>query len=479
MADPQANPIPQPSTQTDASSFIRTYAKDVATLQGSQPAAAAKFAPSRVINERVMDGVALPEYDASPRDHAGDPASPKEFKTETIDLPSMQEAGDIVGGKPRPQPMSSMMPAAPVYAPAPLEIPPHAPAEDRDAILARLRAKVASGTVPTTPTGPSMLSSSAPVMPSPVVVSVPPAAPPLPPTSVRKEAFADSAPLHTYSTDFADQIDSKKASKFSVLAAQEDAKKTAPAPVRKKGSAFPLVIAFFVLLLLGAGGVGGYYYLNQSPTAPVIATIPSLITADEQVKLAGSGGALQNSLAEEAKQALPKNTVLMTYAAVENGTQNNFFTALSLPGPDILARNIDQSTVGVVHAPALDGSTDETKPFFILHTSSYERTFAGMLAWEPTMERDLAAFYPLYAAVSQTATASSTASSTPIRSTVAASTGQFVDSIVSNHDVRVLRDTEGRSILLYGYRDKQFLIIARDAASFSLLLDRLNATNKQ
>jgi hypothetical protein len=128
-------------------------------------------------------------------------------------------------------------------------------------------------------------------------------------------------------------------------------------------------------------------------------------------------------------------------------------------------------------------------PFFALRVDSYERTYAGMLTWEPLMARDLALLYPLYPAPElqsepapiATTTASSTSASattTPavVRQPVQATARtRFEDEVVANHDVRVLRDTDGRTLILYGYADKRTLLIVRDEASFEALLARLKA----
>jgi hypothetical protein len=85
-----------------------------------------------------------------------------------------------------------------------------------------------------------------------------------------------------------------------------------------------------------------------------------------------------------------------------------------------------------------------------------------MLGWETDMPEDLALLYPAYPEAPQT----------PGSGQVA----RFVDETVANHDVRALKDSAGRTILLYGYRDKQTLIIARDEAAFTALLVRLGAS---
>jgi hypothetical protein len=89
-----------------------------------------------------------------------------------------------------------------------------------------------------------------------------------------------------------------------------------------------------------------------------------------------------------------------------------------------------------------------------------------MLGWEPTMATDLALLYP---------------SASPTTSTGAApqiiAVPRFIDSTVANHDVRVLKDSANQTILIYGYRDKETLIIAKNESAFTALLVRLSAAN--
>jgi tRNA(His) 5'-end guanylyltransferase len=45
--------------------------------------------------------------------------------------------------------------------------------------------------------------------------------------------------------------------------------------------------------------------------------------------------------------------------------------------------------------------------------------------------------------------------------------------------VRALRDEEGRVLLLYGFSDKETLIIVRNEASYTALVERLAASRGQ
>ncbi len=209
--------------------------------------------------------------------------------------------------------------------------------------------------------------------------------------------------------------------------------------------------------------------------------------ADEYREITGSGIALQSALAETATGTLVSGNVLVTYVMTKGTDEQGatfstplggdaFVRALMPRAPDILLRNVaSESTVG-----AINTGTD-TKPFFALRVDSYERTYAGMLTWEPLMARDLAVIYPLHPAEALpaiTPAATSTATtSVPVAldPMPAAPLSRFSDAIVANHDVRVLRDTMGRSLILYGYADKLTLLIARDEAAFEALLARLKA----
>jgi hypothetical protein len=215
--------------------------------------------------------------------------------------------------------------------------------------------------------------------------------------------------------------------------------------------------------------------------------VPSLVFADSTKEIMGTGTELMRELNAAAETPLPDKNVLVTYVTDASATTSpadriplpggSLIEALRLQAPTIILRNIeDASTVGVIRA----GS--ETRPFFILRVTSYERTFAGMLAWEETMPQQLRILYPAYQSspfVSNTGSTTAATSTIPKSQTVVvpketAPTG-FVDEVASNHDVRILYDAQHRAILMYGYRDKNTLIIARDRAAFAALVDRLSS----
>ncbi len=527
---------PTPAAPQDMSQFIRTYAKDVAHITGKGNVAAVQKPRPVVASAPIVqaekgelsDGV---QFEAVTESLQGSGIDREERPRERLEVDSAADLEQYVEhGK------------APSITPAPI-VPEPIVTEHRDSILARLRAKMTPA--PQAPADPAFVPVPAP---APVFAEVPrPEVHPLPPLQkdlptppvfaatresepvVPPPAFAPvrepyrepipepvyAAPVpnkepiapprvpsdaaerfHSYSTDFKDSVSKTGASAFSVLAAEQDAARstTVPEPQKRTGRGLLPVLAGVLLIAGALGGLyAGYLYLGARTTVPAITlSVPSLIFADEYKQIEGQGAELQRALAIVSDGPLVTGNALVTYiaqpatgeAGVIAGTPapgGYLVKALNLPAPDLLLRNITQdSTVGVIH----EGG--ETRAFFVLRVSSYERTFAGMLTWEPLMMRDLGLLYPLYpedaiqeAVVDLSTTTPNIASSSPrVAPAPAVSRVRFEDTVVANRDVRILRDTRGRSLLLYGYADKETLIIARNEAAFAALLTRLAAKSK-
>lgn len=492
---PEINPADAPTPAADLSRFIRTYAKDVAQVSGKGNVGAlqkAKAAPAPV------QAVTEPEK-------------------------SKDEVGEGVALAATEQPFlgSSSLPQKEV--PAPVAV------AEREAVLTRLRAKMAASKIEA-PTVNEISLPAAPVSVAPPVFAAPAPAPvfaippvyrePIPeavpkqsPAPLPKVALPAPAtqtggpsPFHSFSTDFKDLSKAKNASSFTVLAAGLDAGQavsTPEVPKRTKPPLLAISLGIILLALASGGSYALYLYVGARHEVPVITLrVPSLIFTDEYKKLEGAGKELMQALATSASDPLLSGTARVTYigypATGEAGTLAGapapggfLIQALALPAPDLLTRNIDESsTVGIIN----EGG--DARAFLVLRVSSYERTFAGMLTWEPLMTRDLGLLYPMYPedevlvpqvdlglvagteATTSLRIATTTAPAPVAQTSPAVSVGRFEDAIVANRDVRILRDTRGRSLMLYGYADKETLIIARNEAAFAALLVRLSAGGK-
>jgi len=283
------------------------------------------------------------------------------------------------------------------------------------------------------------------------------------------------SPIHTYKSDFAERVKVQSASPFSVMAAEMDATKkpasiAAPADADKRAT----LIGVGLLVLALVIAVGAYWFSTRTQFVPLIPDVPSLIFADEKYELKSTtDDALQAEVSSLKTQSFAKNVILL-YTSISTTTAlgetytlvggKNTFIALGLEAPDILVRNIgEKTTLGVARSQGL------YYPFFVLDVTHFERTFAGMLDFEPAMQRELSFAYPLQE-VSVTNERGVT------ERILIEPAFRFVDEVVSSHDVRVLYDVQGKIIMLWGYKDKQTLIITRDKESFEEILSRVRTT---
>ncbi len=503
----------------DRSQFIRTMAKDMAQFSRNpapaSPARPAKLPPKQkeTVGDVTLDVAEQPFFEKPESRDERDAEEP-------VALPSFKEAGEI----------TESAPVQPLATPETLEA-------DRSAVLDRLRQKVGESAQM------SIQQSPAPVVPEPAPQPVPapvknpepesawsniptpapaftplsePVPPRMPPVSKPQapetyrepiETYTPPKPapstspeaLHTYTSDFSDRIDTQKASTFSVLAAEQDAQSKAPTVLTTskglpKKALFAVLTSILLLTLAGGGIFFTYQFVMTMRDTPIASlTVPSIVFADEYRELEGSGSALLQALRATTDATLIPGNVLVTYILTSSESGDGsivqtpaggdaFVRALQIPAPDILLRNIaEQSTIGVINTNA------QNTPFFALRVDSYERTYAGMLTWEPLMTRDLGLLFPLYPVTSApveevsepvaTTTASTTVSvstsTVQLQEVQATARTRFEDAIVANRDVRILRDSRGRSLMLYGYADKQTLLIVRDEAVFEALISRL------
>lgn len=434
-----------PTQHTTANPYIRTYAKDAASLGGGGASRVPTPAP---------------------------PPVPLQAQIPQTPLSADSPVASNITESPKPEP--PLEPSEPIIGSdlPPANIVPKAPttSETREEVLTRLRAKF----------------SQTPTVSASVTLTKPP-----PGSSSREEVLArlkkntapttESAslsPIHTYSSDFRDISKQKSASKISILASEQDAGGT-PAPAVLKpahSNRFALVGG---ILLIGLGAISvflAYRFVTNTPVIKTQLSIPSLIFADTRAEIEGEGKSLQTALANLKDNNLSQNSVLVAYVTyatttaegvqiTEPATGGALIAALALPAPNIVLRNIEpDSTVGVVRTGG------ESYPFFVLRVSSYERTFAGMLTWERSLTKDLSLLYPTYPTNTKTHATSTSATTTP---TTIPLIPPFTDAIVANRDVRIAKDQFGRTLLVYGYRDKKTLLIARSEAAFEVLVERL------
>jgi hypothetical protein len=503
-----------PEGESKPSPYIRTFAKDFAALAAQNPGIVAANKSKQKNTQPVRKAspvVQAPKPVKSQLDQEAEdidartreeilsiPTIEKTEKPETIELPEIdpndiftKSSSQIEESVTPPQipviPGQNMPAAKPVFVtPPPTPMMASAATEPTDMqraeILARLKEKALAHPEIPLKAAPANAIPESNIRPA-IPAEIRPAAAPIQPKMSAPQP-ENSSPIHTYKSDFSDHVEKSNASAFSIIAAQKDAPQKIGRPAPKNNKVLVVVMSSLLLLAGGSGVITAYLFMNKSAPVLLTPTTSSLIASDSQVKLSGTGYALMKALAVTAKSPTADGTVLMTYVDTSTTTAQGvteapasggaFITELGLQAPDILMRNIDPSSmVGVVHA------NTQSAPFFILRVTSYERTFAGMLQWEGSMFNALSTLYPQYenAAPEPASTSTTTPSKIfipPVDPTQPVA--QFTDEIVANRSVRALKDNAGRTIVLYGYADKQTLVIARDENAFTLLIEKLTAS---
>ena len=333
---------------------------------------------------------------------------------------------------------------------------------------------------------PSVPPSTQPSTSTPSPVQVPK------PLLTYTPALPESSPIKTYSDDFSERMKRTNASTATVLAAEQDAAPQIPQQVPEKTSHWNIrIIAGITLLLIGASGIYIAYTRYATNLAPVVLapSVSAPIFVDDREQIYGTGSLLLQAIEQSISRPLSSGGIRLLYVASTTNA-DSVFSALRVSAPDILLRNINPSgsMVGVVNAISSNpfGGGSNQSPFFIFSVLSYGNTFSGMLSWEPFIRRDLSKLFPPYP-TELSATVTATSTDTTMQKSVTKTTTKstptsvltFVDETVANHDVRVFRDASGRSVLLYGYLNQTTLVIARDEAAFTEIIQRLATSRAQ
>lgn len=306
------------------------------------------------------------------------------------------------------------------------------------------------------------------------------------PASLPKEATTVQ-PLETYQRDIEGLVKDKNVSILSIAAAEAERRgkeQTTPgaAATNSSGGSWVKTITLYgVGLLLLAGASGALAYIVERPTsvsAPQAVAAP-FIAVDETKDITIDSGTTRTSLMATltaAKQATSLSLglisrLLITTASSTGSGQSlapidaqSFFTLIAPDMPDSLLRTINPTYLLGVHV------YNDNQPFLILSVDSYEQAYAGMLAWEPTMQQDLSPLFDYTPTVH--IPEENVATTTNDASQQLTVTG-FADSIVENHDARVIENSTGDISLLWTFLDSNTLVITTNDATLREIISRL------
>ncbi len=294
----------------------------------------------------------------------------------------------------------------------------------------------------------------------------------------KKELYRIARPLRTYERDIAEAIRSKNESVASInIAAQEKRQekrieKNEPAPIHTEQVAQKSIVFLISLIMIFASVsiIAIAYYMFANHEKSVTPATPSIIATNEKtelditgqtgpqilekIKVAGGQSIKQNDLLEiELSEKTDKGTVKIL--------PQRFFELTAKNAPASLDRALGQDWVLGFH------NIGTNEPFIFASVASFGNVVDGMLRWEKDMAENLE---PLFGGVGSEALSASQIISTSTPVVVAPS--KFVDLIIKNKDVRALKNSSGKIVLLYSFLDPKNLVITTNEQTFREILNR-------
>ena len=279
------------------------------------------------------------------------------------------------------------------------------------------------------------------------------------------------APLHTYASDMAEALKENQGSVIKI-ALDEQHKREAEGVVQKEKPKNRIFL-FASILLIALGGASYYgitWYTQQTTQAPVVVD-----TTVKQQGIVFANGNRDVSIATLTSDGL-QNTLapLLT----PPGTSTGLITKLSLTTPSIdgSAKPLDARTALSLFAPSardvllrsLDtdymvGTYDGDKTYFfaLFTTDDYDTTLAELLRYEGKMFDDWYRTFSITVSTQDNLFQKS-----------------FTDKVLYNKDTRVLQNSAGNSVLIYGFLDSKTFIITNSEKALQEISLRLAGQKK-
>lgn len=283
-----------------------------------------------------------------------------------------------------------------------------------------------------------------------------------------------STPIRTYRYDALSDVKERNLS-TQQIAAQEAIRRESGQPsinatqrptTSNRSWLIPAVGTVVVVALVLSGGL--YFYLrapSTTPTETVVSGVPSFFATDTEVPVAfTTDRILLLSLLNTARSSAVLDTA--NYAHIYP-SKKDASGEHAVPTSEIM-KTIDPRAPGVFiralgETMMFGAYGAHHEPFVILKVAPFDTAFAGMLAWEDYLGTDFAPYFgdpvrrsydPNALTVDQTRAA------------------HFTDTVIQNHDVRILYDEYGAERMLYTLSGDKVLI-TRDSETLQALFRQL------
>ncbi|QSH39204.1 hypothetical protein JXR01_02765 [Candidatus Kaiserbacteria bacterium] len=292
--------------------------------------------------------------------------------------------------------------------------------------------------------------------------------------SIRTQAPSkNKAIVHTFKDDIQHLVRDQKTSLTRIAAMESNRRaKDGPREEIEEEPKKTMVIVFLAILFViiaSLFALGSYYAYRLNTAPPTTQQITSsfiFIEAQERVDVTGVrarnviellasvrrntffslGSMVELYLTEKISEEDEQETI-------ERLGSRDFLETIQARVPITFLQTLAEDYVLGIHV------LDENTPFLLLTTRSYGHAFAGMLAWEKSIEEDL---LPLFSPRSSF-----------VKPAIAAGANIFEDTVIDNIDVRILYDEDGVARIMYAFIGHDAIAITTDSRTLTELADRV------
>lgn len=285
-----------------------------------------------------------------------------------------------------------------------------------------------------------------------------------------------SSLLHTYKGDVQNLVKKRKLSLMRMAASEAD--KSGHSAYSTNGQksvgtqSNKLLVTVLSLVLLGVVALGATYYmsiLRNQAAQPIQPQHTSMIFT-EKMEVVDATDNTSRALKQELAKMLVNgyysfgSVVELLITKQVNNVEARSIETVVLPGADILKIfdiSLDDRFLDLLVGQSILGihASKENIPFLVVQTNLYDHVFEKMLKWESDIEQDLAPLFSPNGVYAEPVMFSGDAS--------------FKDTVMNNLDVRVLRDADNKTRLMYSFVDKNTLLITTDVNTLIEISERL------
>lgn len=321
--------------------------------------------------------------------------------------------------------------------------------------------------------------------------------------------------VRTFEQDVAESMQNKQATVLHIaLAEQEREKKVVVVTKRKRVNLFIYFISF--IFIFGAFTAVGYVYFLSTPTQKVVLP-PNLVQAQDflavdetistkvdlknrnaSVALLSATSSLDTTLGVMTR-VVPYVTETQTEGGEITRAINSqeFFALLGDSVPDIFRRSLAKD---IIYIRVTD---DGLRSGIVVQTNDYDRTVIGLSAWEKTILKDLEKIFgysprievkELIETITDqevveevevynpktkkielvTSTTTEPVSTFEERINYINDQITFGNTVRKNIELRTAQGKSGKEYLVYGFPERNTLVIAGSVDAFLRIMDRLN-----